>query len=364
MLNFQITDDRLVIFDNGIPKVIDKNNYKYDIMLSYFRQKRSESEILDILNSENELNLYVKLGLLDILDIRGDTLYFEDEVFPDVLWKQIIKHYNAGLDHKYILRFLQKLRKNPSKRIINRLYDFIQESVNSGGFAISEDGNIIAYKKVRNDYKDIHSGTFSNKIGNIVSMPRNNVDDDCQHTCSSGLHFCAYSYLSHFGENNTDRIMLISIDPADVVSIPIDYNDAKGRCCKYKVIAELPKNNEKPIEDIVLIETEEETDIFFENLYNKIQNDYLECINAMSIYMNTNLKLNAWEIIDESVEKLFYDWYLYLKSCKHDELIEIYNCLNSENKIIKKFRNKNTAIMRIMTSVYYYDFDNFYSMNE
>ena len=33
--------------------------------------------------------------------------------------------------------------------------------------------------------------------------------------------------------------MILKIDPADVVSIPTDYNGAKGRCAKYEVIAEV-----------------------------------------------------------------------------------------------------------------------------
>jgi hypothetical protein len=32
---------------------------------------------------------------------------------------------------------------------------------------------------------------------------------------------------------------LIKINPADVVSIPSDYNNAKGRCCKYVVVGEI-----------------------------------------------------------------------------------------------------------------------------
>ena len=32
--------------------------------------------------------------------------------------------------------------------------------------------------------------------------------------------------------------MIVKINPADVVSIPKDYNNTKGRACKYEVIAE------------------------------------------------------------------------------------------------------------------------------
>ena len=33
--------------------------------------------------------------------------------------------------------------------------------------------------------------------------------------------------------------MVLKINPADVVSIPTDYNDAKGRACRYEVIDEI-----------------------------------------------------------------------------------------------------------------------------
>ena len=36
--------------------------------------------------------------------------------------------------------------------------------------------------------------------------------------------------------------MILKINPADVVSIPTDYNGAKGRCCKYEVIAQVTGN--------------------------------------------------------------------------------------------------------------------------
>jgi hypothetical protein len=37
-----------------------------------------------------------------------------------------------------------------------------------------------------------------------------------------------------------NRVVIVEIDPRDVVSIPSDYNNAKGRCWKYKVVGEVP----------------------------------------------------------------------------------------------------------------------------
>jgi hypothetical protein len=77
--------------------------------------------------------------------------------------------------------------ENPSYRAVNELYGFLEKN----RLPITPDGHFLAYKKVRDDYKDIHSGTMDNSVGKIVEMERNQVNDDKNQTCSSGLHFCS-----------------------------------------------------------------------------------------------------------------------------------------------------------------------------
>jgi hypothetical protein len=36
--------------------------------------------------------------------------------------------------------------------------------------------------------------------------------------------------------------MILKVNPADVVAIPADYNNTKGRACKYEVVAEYTDN--------------------------------------------------------------------------------------------------------------------------
>jgi hypothetical protein len=76
-------------------------------------------------------------------------------------------------------------------------------------------------------------------------MERNMVDDNRNNTCSSGLHFCSHSYLASF---SGERTVIVKIDPADVVSIPSDYNDAKGRTCRYTVIGEVGQSPDDKVE--------------------------------------------------------------------------------------------------------------------
>jgi hypothetical protein len=83
---------------------------------------------------------------------------------------------------------------------------------------------------------------MDNSPGKIVEMERNAVDDNRDRTCSAGLHFCSQSYLTHFGG---EKIVIVKINPKDVVSIPSDYNDAKGRACRYEVVGEMTVDSSK-----------------------------------------------------------------------------------------------------------------------
>lgn len=143
---------------------------------------------------------------------------------------------SSGLDVRPWGNFVRKLHQNPSSTSRSELYGWLEAS----GMPITSDGDFIAYKRIRSNYRDIHSGTFDNSVGQVVEMARIDVDDDRDRTCSAGLHFCSKDYLPHFGrEGGEDRVVIVKINPADVVSIPSDYNNAKGRCWRYEVVGEL-----------------------------------------------------------------------------------------------------------------------------
>jgi hypothetical protein len=143
---------------------------------------------------------------------------------------------------------------NPSKRAVDELYGFLEK----GNLPITADGCFLAYKKVRNDYLDIHSGTMDNSVGKVLEMERNEVDDNANNTCSTGLHFCSLDYLSHFGGADS-RTVVVKINPRDVVSIPADYHATKGRTCRYEVIDEIGKDAADafiaPVQETAVVDT-------------------------------------------------------------------------------------------------------------
>jgi hypothetical protein len=167
--------------------------------------------------------------------IQGDTFFWKGEEFHGTLAARIIEMYQEGFPIEPMVNFMENLMSNPSKRAVTELYKFLEK----GNLPITPDGHFLAYKKVRDDYKDCHSGTFDNSVGQVVTMERNQVDDIAGNTCSTGLHFCSQEYLNHFGGEHT---MILKINPRDVVSIPTDYNATKGRCCRYEVIGEVGVN--------------------------------------------------------------------------------------------------------------------------
>jgi len=180
------------------------------------------------------------------VEIQGETLFWKGKELHTGLATRMIEMLQEGFPVEPMVNFMENLYKNPSHRAVTELYGFLEKNA----LPITPDGHFLAYKKVRANYFDVHSGTMDNSIGNVVEMERHEVNDNKDQTCSTGLHFCGMSYLSHFGG---ERTVIVKINPADVVSIPSDYNDAKGRACRYEVIGELNVSPEdaftKPVQD-------------------------------------------------------------------------------------------------------------------
>jgi hypothetical protein len=175
------------------------------------------------------------------VSIKGETLYWKDKELHSSLATRMIAMLTEGFPIEPMVAFMENLMDNPSRQAVQELYGFLEKN----NLPITPDGCFLAYKRVREDYLDCHSGTMDNSVGRVVEMERNEVDDNRNNTCSAGLHFCGHSYLSHFGGART---VIVKINPADVVSIPSDYNDAKGRACRYEVIGEVGVNPEDEIE--------------------------------------------------------------------------------------------------------------------
>jgi hypothetical protein len=175
------------------------------------------------------------------VSVQGEELFWKGKPMHNALTTRMIAMLQDGFPVEPLVNFMENLMTNPSKRAVTELYGFLEKN----SLPITPDGCFLAYKKVRNDFLDIHSGTMDNSVGKIVEMERNEVDDNKDQTCSTGLHFCSQDYLPHFGNGYDSRVVILKINPADVVSIPSDYNNAKGRACRYEVVGEIGNDGDK-----------------------------------------------------------------------------------------------------------------------
>lgn len=331
--------DTLSVFIGGKPYFFPSTSEEAKTIVEMVKNGCSDEEILASFSNQ-KMKDYCEDMKSEGVVITDDTILIDGESISMSLAEQIRRHYDEGLSIEPLVKFVQKVRQNPSYRIRNQLWAFIEASQNSGGFTLAEDGDILAYKKVRADYKDIHSGTFDNSVGQIVEMERKNVDDDPNNTCSSGLHFCAYSYLSCYASDSDIRIMLVKVNPADVVSIPTDYGNAKARCCRYEVVQEVEHIITEPVYsdyDVDDDPTDDWSEDNEDNLINEIMAypkqmviNFCEKMGIMMMRDNEEYIENTLNSLYEIYEdELFAEWKLFKQYVEEnmkerDEIFEKY----------------------------------------
>jgi hypothetical protein len=137
---------------------------------------------------------------------------------------------------------------NPSANSVDQLYNFLEYR----SLPITADGKFLAYKGVKNDFysktgnKDtmVAEGTVNdqyqiyNGVGETIEVARNYVDDNKENTCSFGLHVGSYDYANSWAGSD-GRLLVVEVDPADAVSVPIDCERQKLRVSKYRVISDI-----------------------------------------------------------------------------------------------------------------------------
>ena len=146
----------------------------------------------------------------------------------------ILANLKEGFDITRYALFMENLLSNPSFSSREQLYGFIEKYL----FDITEDGRFYAYKVINHDWTDCHTSKMDNSVGKVVTMPREEVDDNPNKTCSAGLHVCGRSYVNTF-MGGSRRLVMVAVNPRDVVAIPTDYKHAKMRTCEYEVIGEV-----------------------------------------------------------------------------------------------------------------------------
>lgn len=176
--------------------------------------------------------------------VKDGSVYYRGEVVHGYLFDRIIFFMREGLPFKRLLAFAENLYANPSNRARNELFKFLEHK----NMPITDDGCFLAYKGVQDDYYSITSGSSKvlkgtvkggkilNAVGEKIEVDRGDVNDNASVGCASGLHAGSWDYANGFKGNG--RMMIVKINPKDVVSVPNDCNCQKLRTAAYEVVAE------------------------------------------------------------------------------------------------------------------------------
>jgi hypothetical protein len=237
VLAYDITESSVTfIADDGLPRSAHYSHPNYSIIRDELLSGTADVEQLILLVDSK---LAIEGKAFGLVTVGADAVWYKDQQIQGYLIDKLLAMLGDGVDITPWAHLLDNLMRNPEPRARERLPLFLTEN----GLPITRDGYFLAWRLVKVDYWDIYTGsTFKNEPGAVLEMDRSRCNPDPDQTCSDGIHVAAFSYLGSYGfDYSGRRCMLVKVNPADVVAVPTDYNNAKLRTCKIEVLREVAK---------------------------------------------------------------------------------------------------------------------------
>lgn len=241
MYPYNLLKNAVVVFIKGKPYTIETSHPNYAYVRNAIKDKDWAS-LPDLVDVPAAI-VRASHGFVQVLD---GIITYKGKAVNGHLAGRILELMGQGFDIAPWALFMDKLHSNPDAFSVTQLYPFLERAK----LPITPDGDFLAYKYVRNDYKDCYKGIYDNSPGKVVEEDRAICDSNPNNHCSRGLHFCAKEYLPRTGSGSSydQRIVIVKVNPRDVVSVPNDHNFQKARACRYVVVGEL--NEDYSIEDM------------------------------------------------------------------------------------------------------------------
>lgn len=247
----------VILNDDGGTDTITDSHPNYVRIAVALVKGQDHSEWLNADHRKIVENLSARISLVDgVLHYDGDPVY-------DGLSTTIQRYHAEGRDANNLVRFMERLSANPSAASREQLFTWTQAQ----NLTIDTDGFVVGYKGVSirdNDqdfldaegqplfsleqypYKSSNAGHgivdgieinghLPMGVGAVIEMPRNEVNEDPDTACSTGLHVGTHAYA--LGYSTYGALLEVKFDPADVASVPRDSGFAKLRCCRYVAVA-------------------------------------------------------------------------------------------------------------------------------
>jgi translation elongation factor P/translation initiation factor 5A len=290
-MTYIINSEGIIFFFNGKNLKVSKGSPQYPQIIKAFDLPENQrdnliSEILEKKEGYYSSNEFV---------ITPESVTYKGEEIPEPLAGKVRSIAAEGLPIELFAKFWENLQQNPSASSVRQLYEFLSYKE----LPITEDGCFLAYKGLTSDMWSIsgntktkvikgevdQSGRIKNNIGSYIEVRRWDVDDNREHHCSFGLHVGSLDYATDFSQG---QVVVVKVNPKDVVSVPSDVSCQKCRVSAYSVISGFEVEIKAPVTDEsgepIVSESREEYSNFQEELSDLLEKlkDYE--IKKLSIY--------------------------------------------------------------------------------
>ena len=223
---YLMKSDFISVVVNGRPFQLVPSHPTFKQMAAALKAK-SWGKIPKLVSLAEQISSYTHGGV----KITKGVVFYKGREVESVLTKRMLELIDHGQPVAALLKFMDCLYQNPQPEAIAEFYEWLMDNE----LPIYDDGCFAAYKYVRDDYTDTHTGTVLNTPGEVPLMSRNLADKDWRTQCSSGYHVCSKKY-GKYGS----KCMKVKIHPRDVLSA----NGGKMRVVRYEVMSELGSKDE------------------------------------------------------------------------------------------------------------------------
>ena len=272
----KVTPNDVTVIIDGKHKRIRKDSPDAELVIALVKQYNScniLTEREDIVTKIEELcnpAKKIEFNSDGRFEFDGNSAMYlkgTSDPIPEFLAKKLLEYIDKGLNVEALVNFWKNTLLNPDKGVRQQLFGFLEHN----GHPITDKGYFLAYKAVKvarkydaetgeevvsirydentgerieetlnqsMTFKPYHSGAhgMTVKVGEPITMPREECDSDPEVTCSAGLHVGSMEYVHDFGYSG-GVILEVLVSPRNVVAVPADYNNTKMRCCEYYPIA-------------------------------------------------------------------------------------------------------------------------------
>lgn len=234
---FSVTDTNITVFIGGKPYTVPSTHTGFNCLKNHLKNEQHDYDYILGLVDQKTMITKESGGRVSIV---GDSVFYNGQPAHGAVVDKLLAMRDEGFPIKPWVLFMEKLMANPNEESRQSLYNFLEHF----STPITPDGDFLAFKRVRDNFMDIYSGTFDHTPGKVVEMDRDLVDSDSSRTCSSGLHACASNYLGHFYSTSPGyKVVVVKINPTDVCAVPNDYEFSKMRVCRYEVLSEAEESD-------------------------------------------------------------------------------------------------------------------------